>query len=103
MKSYKRDLDAAKIKEWIAPCDFYMREQDLHRYCYKSGQWAVSGLCPFHDDGTIGSFKVNSDSGAFICFSCGAKGGDIITYTEKKYEHSFREALEKLHSEWRVS
>ena len=103
MKSYERHLDAAKIKEWITPYDFYMREQDLHRYGHKSGQWAVAGLCPFHDDRTMGSFKVNHDSGAFICFSCGVKGGDIITYTQKKYELSFREALEKLQNEWRCS
>ena len=103
MKSYKRELDATQIKEWITPYDFYMREQDLHRYDHKSRQWAIAGLCPFHDDSTIGSFKVNHDSGAFICFSCGMRGGDIITYTQKKYNLSFREALQKLQNEWRVS
>jgi DNA primase len=103
MKSYKRDLDAAKIKECIAPYDFYIREQDLHSYGYKSGQWAIAGLCPFHDDGSAGSFKVNWESGAFTCFSCGEKGGDIITYIQKKYDLSFREVLEKLGNEWGIA
>jgi len=52
MKSFKRNLDAAKIKEWISPYDFYLQEQDLGRFGYKSGQWAVAVLCPFHDDGS---------------------------------------------------
>lgn len=103
MKSFKRNLDAAKIKEWICPYDFYLREQDLQRFGYKSGQWAVAGLCPFHDDGSAGSFKVNCESGAFTCFSCGEKGGDIITYMQKKYDLLFLEALEKLGNEWRVA
>lgn len=102
MKSYKWNLDASKIKECIPPYDFYMREQDLHSYGYKSGQWVIAGLCPFHDDGSAGSFKVNCESGAFTCFSCGEKGGDIITYVQKKYDLSFREALKKLENEWRV-
>lgn len=103
MKSFKRNLDASKIKEWISPYDFYLQEQELGRFCYKSGQWAVAGLCPFHDDGSAGSFKVNCESGAFTCFSCGEKGGDIITYMQKKYDLSFLEALEKLGNEWRVA
>ncbi len=103
MKSFKRNLDAAKIKGWISPYDFYLQEQDLGRFGYKSGQWAVAGLCPFHDDGSAGSFKVNCESGAFTCFSCGEKGGDIITYIQKKYDLSFLEALEKLGNEWRVA
>lgn len=102
MKIYKRNWDAAKIKESIAPYDFYMREQDLYSYDYKSGQWVIAGLCPFHEDGSPGSFKVNCENGAFTCFSCGEKGGDIITYTQKKYDLSFCEALERLGNEWRV-
>ncbi|MGA8165043.1 MAG: CHC2 zinc finger domain-containing protein [Waddliaceae bacterium] len=102
MKSDKWKLDAAKIKECIPPYDFYMREQDFQRFGYRSGKWAVAGLCPFHDDGSAGSFKVNYESGAFNCFSCGEKGGDIITYMQKKYNLSFREALEKLGNEWRI-
>jgi len=103
MKTSKWKLDATKVKQCIAPCDFYMREQDLERFIHKSGKWGTAGLCPFHDDASEGSFKVNCENGAFICFSCGEKGGDIITYIQKKYDLSFREALEKLRNEWRVA
>lgn len=96
-------IDINRLKEKINPSDFYLREQDLPRFEHKSGQWALAGLCPFHDDNSAGSFKVNTESGGFMCFSCGAKGGNIIAYTQKKYEISFRETLLKLAKEWRVS
>lgn len=102
MKSYKRNLDAAKIKESIPPYDFYLHEQGLHRLGHKSGQWAVAGLCPFHEDSSAGSFKINLESGGFICFSCGAKGGDIISFIQKRDNFSFQEALEQLAVKWRV-
>lgn len=37
------------------------------------------GLCPFHDDKTIGSFVVTNKKGLFKCFSCSA-GGDSIKF-----------------------
>lgn len=64
MKSYKWNLDATKVKEWISPYDFYLQEQDLGRFGYRSGQWVVAGLCPFDDDGSAGSFRVNCERGA---------------------------------------
>lgn len=44
---------------------------------YSGGQH--KGLCPFHDDKTIGSFMVTNKKGLFKCFSCGA-GGDSIKF-----------------------
>lgn len=94
--------DAAALKRAILPYDFYMREQGLHRFGCRSGKWAVAGLCPFHDDGSAGSFKVNLESGAYKCFSCGATGGDIISFTQTRCDISFKEAMEKLRNEWGV-
>ncbi len=37
-----------------------------------------------------------------IAFICGERGGDIISYTQKKYDLLFSGALEKLGNEWRV-
>lgn len=37
------------------------------------------GLCPFHDDKTIGSFVVTNKKGIFKCFSC-STGGDGIKF-----------------------
>jgi CHC2 zinc finger len=90
------------IKRNISAFDFYLKEQDPCRLSRCSGQWAIAGLCPFHDDQSSGSFKVNLDNGAFICFSCGTKGGDIISYVQQKYQLQFHQALEKLMQEWRV-
>lgn len=90
------------IKRSISSYDFYLREQDLCRFSNRSGQWAIAGLCPFHEDHSAGSFKINLTNGAFICFACGAKGGDIISFTQQKYQLQFRQALEKLITEWRV-
>lgn len=44
---------------------------------HSSGQH--KGLCPFHDDKTIGSFVVTNKKGIFKCFSC-STGGDGIRY-----------------------
>jgi DNA primase len=103
MRTSRLKYDVVKIKEWINPHDFYLLEQNIDRLGYKSGDWALAGLCPFHDDSSAGSFKVNHKSGSYICFSCGAKGGDIIAFTEKKYAIPFLEALAKLADDWRVS
>lgn len=35
------------------------------------------GICPFHTDKKIGSFKVNISKGMFKCFSCGMSGDSI--------------------------
>lgn len=90
------------IKRNISAYDFYLKEQDLCRLSHRSGQWAVAGLCPFPEDRSAGSFKVNLENGAFICFSCRTKGGDIISYVQQKYHLQFRQALEKLSQEWRL-
>lgn len=103
MKHQDYKINAHRIKEGIEPNDFYLLEQNLSIFGFKSGKWAVAGLCPFHMDSRVGSFKINRENGAFICFSCNEKGGDIISYTIKKYNVSFHGALKKLANEWRIS
>lgn len=94
---------ASEIKEAINPYKFYLREQNLSKYGYRSGKWAVAGLCPFHDDSEPGSFKVNIDTGAFKCWSCGEGGGDIISFLQKRDNLGFLHSLMKLSEEWGVS
>jgi DNA primase len=98
----QRYLDAAALKEAIHPHDFYLREQNLSRFAHKSGGWSLAGICPFHDDTKAGSFKVNLETGAFKCWSCGASGGDIIAFLQKRDGLSFIEALRNLSQEWRI-
>ena len=95
-----RQITAADIKAAIPAHDFYLRELGLSRYGSKSNSWAVAGICPFHPDRKAGSFKINLETGGFQCWSCGASGGDIITFTEKRYDFDYRQAAARLIDEW---
>lgn len=89
------------IKQAIHPIAFYSRElQGVRSNVNK--KWIMAGLCPFHEDRHIGSFYINLQTGSFICHSCGNKGKDIIAFLEKRYQLTFKEAIQKLISEWRV-
>lgn len=97
-----RYVDASQVKERINPIDFYDYEGQPVATRGK-GSWKSAGLCPFHADRNAGTFHIHEQQGAFHCFSCGAKGGDIIAFVQRKYEMSFREAVEKLALDWRIS
>ncbi|WCF11444.1 CHC2 zinc finger domain-containing protein (plasmid) [Paenibacillus thiaminolyticus] len=58
----------------------------------------VLGICPFHNDKSLGSFDVSDRKGIWKCFSCGA-GGDTVKfislYDNINYlEAAFRIALD---------
>lgn len=92
---------AEYLKAAIPPYAFYARELTaLHSR--QSNGWRDGGLCPFHDDRRPGSFKVNLESGGFVCFSCGAKGGDIIAFLILRDSLTFPEALGVLRADWGV-
>lgn len=57
-------------------------------------QW--KGLCPFHADKKAGSFVIHKESGAFKCFSCGAQGGDVISFYQQLNDTSTSEAINLL-------
>jgi DNA primase len=90
--------DADSIKRTVAPLEFYRHQ--LPDAPFKKHGWNYGGLCPFHADKTPGSFHVNTETGAFKCYSCGAKDGDIIAFTMALYGHSFTDALAKLADDW---
>ena len=102
MKTGHRRYETALIKSKIAPYDFYLREQFLDRFKNRSREWVEAGLCPFHEDSSAGSFWIHLESGAYKCFSCSAKGGDIIAFTMAKNSLSFYDALAQLANEWGV-
>ena len=61
------------------------------------GNWFMwNGLCPFHADRRAGSLVINKASGAYYCFSCAAKGGDIIAFHMLAKSITFKTALEGL-------
>jgi len=94
MRNRQNKLVPSLVKEAIDPYEFYLREQNLSGFGYRSGKWAVAGLCPFHLDKKVGSFQVNLTTGGFKCWSCNASGGDVIAFVIKRNNISFREALE---------
>lgn len=95
------NYDIQLIKASILPADFYQHELPDMPCTLKFG-WQDGGLCPFHSDNHAGSFRVHLDTGAFCCFSCGAKGGDIIAFTMQRDGLTFSSALKRLASDWGV-
>ena len=94
-----KKIDAKTVKQSISPVDFYSHELP-GMPAPKRARWNNAGLCPFHDDHRPNSFFVNVDTGTFKCFSCGAGGGDIISFVRFRHGLSFGEALRKLADEW---
>jgi DNA primase len=87
------------VKMHIPAADFYRAELP-EMPSPRGGGWRNGGLCPFHDDNHAGSFRVNLETGAFTCFSCGTKGGDIIAFIQQRDGLSFPGAVQKLLNEW---
>jgi DNA primase len=102
MSILPKKLDADMLKRAIAPSDYYQSALQKMKPPKRFG-WAEAGLCPFHDDTHAGSFRIHTNTGAFRCFSCGAKGADIIAFTMLRHGISFREALTKLALDWGVA
>ena len=94
----RRSIDVDYIKRCINPADFYRYELPdaiIRRYGWNGG-----GLCPFHSDSTAGSFRINAATGAFKCYSCGTKGGDIISFKMALNGLNFIDALTMLADDW---
>lgn len=58
------------------------------------GEWK-NAVCPLHDD-TRPSLRVHLGSGAFRCWACGKRGGDVLDFHRQRYELGFREAAIQL-------
>jgi DNA primase len=94
-------MKADTIKRAIAPADFYAAELPAMKPPRRIG-WNDAGLCPFHADNHAGSFRVQVETGAFHCFACGARGGDILAFVMLRDGLAFREALDMLATEWGI-
>ena len=96
-------MNALDVKREVDPGAFYRLELPRMARTRRTDGWVDGGLCPFHPDRRPGSFHVNLDSGAFRCFSCGARGGDIIAFVELRGGLTFRLAVDALARAWGVS
>lgn len=89
-----------QIKNHFEPTSFYKRYLGNARVIGTGNGWQKwMVLCPFHADKTVGTFHIHSESGAFNCFSCGARGGDIIAFHQKVNGLSFNETIKILKEE----
>lgn len=94
-------IDAATVKAAIDPAAFYVAE--FPGWTPKRPQaWNEGPLCPFHNDNHVGSFRVHTGTGQFMCFSCGTRGADVIAFVQRRYALSFVDALAHLASAWGV-
>ena len=57
------------------------------------GKWKTTS-CTFH--GGSDSLRINTDSGAWVCMSCGEKGGDVLAYEMKSTDTEFVDACKTL-------
>ena len=55
----------------------YFEEQGLKLTGPRKAKWKT-GECKFH--GGSDSMRVNTVTGAWVCMSCGKKGGDVLAY-----------------------
>jgi CHC2-type zinc finger protein len=59
--------------------------------------WALAATgCLFHKSKSRKSFFLNLNSGAYKCFGCDAKGGDLVSFVMQRSGLSFKEAAQSL-------
>jgi hypothetical protein len=78
------------------PLTYYTEQAGLV-FKERRGRWRTT-RCEFH--GGSDSMRVNVESGAFCCMSCGASGGDVLAYHMRLHRMGFVEAARALGA-WR--
>ena len=71
----------------------YFENQGLTLKGPRSAKWKTTA-CNFH--GGSDSMRVNVASGAWVCMSCGEKGGDVLAYEIKDGGREFVDAAKAL-------
>ena len=97
-----RKFNVKDIKQHIDPIWYFENRivQFNLRPKRSSDGWITTGLCPFHADRRPGSLSLNLETGSFRCWSCGAKGGDIIEFEKKLRNAPFAETIRALSIEF---
>ena len=71
----------------------YFEEQGLKLTGPSKAKWKTTE-CRFHDGSD--SMRVNTASGAWVCMSCGTKGGDVLAYEMASTGREFVEAAKAI-------
>ena len=77
--------EAANVVEVLTACDVELVKRGVN----------YVGLCPFHDDSSLGNFVVSPKKNIYKCFACGASG-DSVSYLMKAKNLSYVEAIKWL-------
>jgi hypothetical protein len=85
-------LTAPVLKAALPAAHYYNRVLRAMPATTRTG-WVDGGLCPFHVDRHRGNFRVHLTTGAYCCFACGAKGGDILAFHQAHTGQSFQDSL----------
>ncbi len=86
------------LKQQLEPLAFYSKVLNGSLGKVTGKCWYVwNGLCPFHADKRAGSFCINTQTGAFKCFSCDASGGDVIAFHQIHSGLAFIDAVNDLY------
>lgn len=88
----QRIKDAASIMDVVT--------EDLGVQLHRSGA-TYDGLCPFHDDKHLGSFKVSESKNIATCFSCG-KSWDPIAALMEGLKMDYPTALRHLAARYHI-
>lgn len=72
------------------PMDYYIG-QELK--LVGPGTWKTT-RCEFHEGSD--SMRINTGTGAWVCMSCGVKGGDVLAYQMKRHGQEFIDAARAL-------
>lgn len=83
--------EAANVVEVMAECDVELVKRGVN----------YVGLCPFHDDSSLGNFVVSPKKNIYKCFACGASG-DSVSYLMKAKNLSYVEAIKWLGEMYRI-
>ncbi len=102
MTARTRLPSAARIKAVVSPLDFYRGELPDMPVPKRARGWVLAGRNPMREDRRPGSFRVNLDTGAFVDFSDGTRGGDVIAWMQIRHGLSFPDALAELAGKWGV-
>lgn len=81
-------------KALLPPAESFYRRAGLK--LIGRGEWR-DALCPFHSD-KHPSLRVNRMSGAYRCFVCGARGGDVLDFHRRRTGLGFVEAAKALNA-----
>ncbi len=102
MTARTRLPSAARIKAAIPLLDFYRDELPGMPVPKRAHGWVCAGCNPMREDRRSGSFRVNLDTGAFVDFADGTRGGDIVAWMQIRHGLSFPDALAELAGRWGV-